>query len=64
MVPTKIFICVTPDEKILGSNFLKKNFNFLSIFTLNENFGKYYFLVKNTKNINCKIPAAVTAYDK
>ena len=29
--PTKIFIWVTPEEKILGSNFLKKSFTLLSI---------------------------------
>jgi len=32
MVPTKILIWVTPDEKILGSNLRKKNFIFSSIF--------------------------------
>ena len=30
-----MFICVTPDEKILGSNFLKKNFTLLLILKLN-----------------------------
>ena len=29
MVPTKIFIWVTPEDKILGNSFLKKNFTLL-----------------------------------
>ena len=36
MVPTKIFIWVTPEEKMLGNNFLKKNFTSFDI--LNRNF--------------------------
>ena len=31
MVPTNIFIWVTPEEKILGNNFLKKILTFLDI---------------------------------
>ena len=29
IVPIKILICVTPEEKILGKSFLKKNFTFV-----------------------------------
>ena len=63
MVPTKILICVTPDEKMLGSNFLKKNFIFSSIFILIVRTGLKFFLTKNIKTINCKNPAKETAYD-
>ena len=34
IVPIKILIWVTPDEKILGNNFLKKNFTLLSTLNL------------------------------
>ena len=40
MVPTKILICVTPDEKILGNNFEKKFFTLSSIEILKKNLGK------------------------
>ena len=39
MVPTKIFIWVTPEEKMLGNNFLKKNLTLLEILKSNLNFG-------------------------
>ena len=39
IVPTKIFICVTPEDKILGSSFLKNNFTFLVNLVLNSNDG-------------------------
>ena len=35
MVPTKIFIWVTPEENILGNNFLKKDFYFVRNFKFN-----------------------------
>ena len=34
IVPTKILIWITPDEKILGKSFLKKNFTFFFTFFL------------------------------
>ena len=34
IVPTRMLICVTPEEKILGKSFLKKNFTLLSILKL------------------------------
>ena len=40
IVPTNILICVTPDAKILGSNFLKNFLIFLSILKFKEIFGK------------------------
>ena len=64
MVPTKILIWVTPEEKILGSSFLKKNLILLSIFILIPKTGLKYFLTKKNKISNCKKPARETAYDK
>ena len=64
MVPTKILICVIPDEKILGSNLLKKNFICLFIFILILKIGLKFFLTKNNKINNCKKPAKDTAYYK
>ena len=61
IVPTKILIWVTPDEKILGSNLRKKNFIFLSILILILKVGLKFFLTKNNKIINCKKPANETA---
>jgi len=49
MVPTKILIWVTPDEKILGINLRKKDFIFSSIFILNVKIGIKFFLTKNNK---------------
>ena len=61
IVPIKIFIWVTPEAKILGSNFLKKILTLSSI--LNDNFilGEKYFFTKKYKKTNCKTPEAVTA---
>ena len=39
MVPTKIFIWVTPEENILGNNFLKNIFILLEILNLILTFG-------------------------
>ena len=64
MVPTNILICVTPDEKMLGSNFRKKNFISSLIFIFKLKIGLKFFLTKNNKIINCKNPATETAYDK
>ena len=61
MVPTKILICVTPEEKILGNNLRKKNFIFSSIFILTLKVGLKFFRTKNNKIINCKKPANETA---
>ena len=36
IVPTKIFICVTPEDKMLGKSFLKKNFALLLNLVLNS----------------------------
>ena len=44
--PIKILIWVTPDEKILGSSFLKKNLIFSSIFILIPKIGLKFFLTK------------------
>ena len=49
MVPTRILICVTPDEKMLGINLLKKNFVFWSIFTLMFSGGLKFLFTKNSK---------------
>ena len=46
---------------MLGKSFLKKYFIFLSIWKLKLKLGEKYFLVKIIKNINCIIPAKVTA---
>ena len=35
-MPTKIFICVTPEEKILGNSFLKKNLNGRKLIITND----------------------------
>ena len=64
MVPTKILICVTPEEKMLGSNLLKKNFIFLSTFIFILKIGLKFFLTKKNKINICKKPAKETAYDK
>ena len=64
MVPTKILIWVTPDEKMLGSNLWKKNFIFSSIFIFKVKMGLKFFLTKKNKISNCKNPAKETAYDK
>ena len=60
-VPTKIFIWVTPDEKILGNSFLKKILVFLSILISSLILGEKYFFINKYKNINCNIPDMVTA---
>ena len=39
IVPIKMLICVIPDEKMLGSNFLKKNLTLLSAFSLRVKLG-------------------------
>ena len=57
MVPTKMLICVTPDEKILGSNLRKKSFIFSSIFIFTLKIGLKFFLTKKNRTINCKRPA-------
>ena len=57
-------IWVTPDEKILGSSFPKKNLILSSIFILILKIGLKFFLTTNNKINNCKRPAKVTAYDK
>ena len=44
-----MFICVTPEEKILGNNFLKNNFILLLFLNLKEIFGIKYFLTKKIK---------------
>ena len=49
IVPTKIFIWVTPEEKMLGSNFLKKILTLLSILICNLNLGENIFLQINIK---------------
>ena len=41
-----MFIWVTPEEKILGNNFLKNNFILLLFLNLKEIFGIKYFLTK------------------
>ena len=64
MVPTKILIWVTPEEKILGISFPKKNLILLSIFILILKIGLKFFLTKNNKINSCKKPAKETAYDK
>ena len=64
IVPTKILICVTPEEKILGNNFLKNIFILLLFLNLKEIFGIKYFLTKKIKKINCISPAKVTAYER
>ena len=46
---------------MLGNNFLKKNFTCLLILKLKFIDGLKYFFVKKIKNINCVIPAKVTA---
>ena len=61
MVPTKILIWVTPDEKMLGSNLRKKNFIFLSILIFRVKIGLKFFLTKNNKINNCNKPANDTA---
>jgi len=61
IVPIKIFICVTPEEKILGSNFLKKVLTLLPILICSLNSGEKYFFTKKYKNVNCNIPDMVTA---
>ena len=61
MVPTKILICVTPYEKILGSNLRKKNFIFSSIFIFKVKIGLKIFLTKNNKINSCNKPANDTA---
>ena len=61
MVPTKILIWVTPDEKMLGSNLWKKNFIFASIFIFKVKIGLKFFLTKNNKINNCNKPANDTA---
>ena len=63
-MPTKILICVTPEENILGSNFLKNILTSLFIFILILKIGLKFFLTKKNKTINCKKPARETAYDK
>ena len=57
MVPTKIFIWVTPEEKILGNSFLKKFFTLLFILNLNLNLNDSNFLTNLYKKANCKKPA-------
>ena len=42
IVPTKILICVTPDEKMLGSNFLKNSFTLLFELNLKLNLNLKY----------------------
>ena len=44
IVPIKILICVTPEEKILGKSFLKKLFILLSILKFILSLGLYIFL--------------------
>ena len=61
MVPTKILIWVTPDEKMLGSNLRKKNFIFSSIFIFKVKIGLKFYLTKNNKINNCNKPAKDTA---
>ena len=61
MVPIKILIWVTPDEKMLGSNLRKKNFTFSSIFIFKVKIGMKFFLTKNNKINNCNKPANDTA---
>ena len=61
IVPTKIFIWVTPEEKMLGSNFLKKILTLLSILNDKLSLGEKYFFTKKYKKISCKIPEIVTA---
>ena len=39
IVPTKIFIWVTPEDKMLGKSFLKKNFTLLLSFKFNTKSG-------------------------
>ena len=54
MVPTKMLICVTPDEKILGSNLLKKNFICSSIFILILKIGLKFFLTKKVELLTAR----------
>ena len=62
-MPTRIFIWVTPEEKILGNNFLKKNFTLLFTLKLNLSFyppifipalftSQHYFESRFYKNSN------------
>ena len=59
-----MLICVTPEEKILGRSFPKKNFILLSIIIFKLKIGLKFFLTKKNKISSCKNPAKETAYDK
>ena len=52
IVPTKIFIWVTPDEKMLGKSLEKKFLVFSFIFKLKFIFITKYFLTNNNKKKN------------
>ena len=60
IVPTKIFIWVTPEENILGKSFLKNNFTFFEILKLNFNFGLKNLLTNITKKTAWINPAIDT----
>ena len=63
IVPTSIFICVTPEENIPGKNLLKKIFIFLDNLNSKFKFGEKYFFAKKYTKINCINPANETPYD-
>jgi len=46
IVPTRIFICVTPEEKIPGKNLLKKILILVVILNLKLNSKEKYFFAK------------------
>ena len=55
-----MFICVIPEENILGTSFLKKNFTFLVILKLIFIIGLKYFLTKIKRIISWNNPAIET----
>ena len=64
MVPTKILICVTPEENILGISFLKNILISLVILIVKLIFGLKNFFTNIIKNTACIKPAIETPYDK
>ena len=64
IVPTKIFIWVTPDENMLGKSFLKNNLTSFEMLKLTFNFGLKNFLTNIIKKIAWIKPAIDTPYDR
>ena len=60
IVPTRIFIWVTPEEKIPGKNLLKKILILFVILSLKSKVGKKYFFAKKYTKISCINPAIDT----